>query len=177
MFSFRFSCLAALASLVLLTACAEGGLKTTANYPDKAKEDMYKYGSLVSDTGGFNFFDSADDKKAGGTGGIGVNAYLWRASLDTVSFMPIASADPFGGVIITDWYSAPDAPEERAKLNILILDRDLRADGVRVSMFRQIHTPQGAWVDAPVATASTAKLEDAILTRARQMRLAQKENK
>ncbi|MCL2468646.1 MAG: DUF3576 domain-containing protein [Alphaproteobacteria bacterium] len=163
-------------ALSLLAGCADSAIKTDPSYPDRAKEDRYKYGSMVSDEGGFSFFNKEDKKDSGG-GGLGVNAYLWRASLDTVSFMPIASADPFGGVIITDWYSAPEAPEERAKVNIFILDRDLRADGVRVSIFRQIHTPQGSWKDAPVAAESATRLEESILTRARQMRLAQKEGK
>lgn len=107
----------------------------------------------------------------GGGGGIGVNNLLWRASLDTVSFMPLVSADPFGGVIITDWYTPPSAPDERFKVNIYILGRALRADGIRASVFRQ--QMQGAtWVDAPVALNTATDLENAILTRARQMRLA-----
>lgn len=106
-----------------------------------------------------------------GGGGIGVNNLLWRASLDTVSFMPLVSADPFGGVIITDWYTPPSAPDERFKVNIYILGRALRADGIRASVFRQ--QMQGAgWVDAPVALNTATDLENAILTRARQMRLA-----
>ncbi len=104
-------------------------------------------------------------------GGIGVNNLLWRASLDTVSFMPLVSADPFGGVIITDWYTPPSAPDERFKVNIYILGRALRADGIRASVFRQ--QMQGAgWVDAPVALNTATDLENAILTRARQMRLS-----
>ena len=107
----------------------------------------------------------------GGGGGIGVNNLLWRASLDTVSFMPLVSADPFGGVIITDWYTPPSAPDERFKVNIYILGRALRADWIRASVFRQ--QMQGAgWVDAPVALNTATDLENAILTRARQMRLA-----
>ncbi len=106
---------------------------------------------------------------------IGVNGFLWRASLDTISFMPIASADPFGGVIITDWYSAPDASDERTKLNVFIRDRDLRADGIKVSVFRQVKDAGGEWKDATVAAATAGSLENAILTRARQIRLAQKQ--
>jgi hypothetical protein len=117
------------------------------------------------------------DKKGGGGGGgggasIGVNSYLWRATLDTVSFMPLASADPFGGVIITDWYSPPDQPSERFKVNIFILGRELRADGVRASVFRQKREPTGQWADANVDPATGTDLENAILTRARQMRLS-----
>jgi Domain of unknown function (DUF3576) len=119
----------------------------------------------------------SDNNSAGGGGGgvgsgIGVNSYLWRATLDTVSFMPLASADPFGGVIITDWYSPPDRANERFKVNIFILGRELRADGVRASVFRQTREAGGQWMDAAVDQATGTDLENAILTRARQMRLS-----
>ena len=104
--------------------------------------------------------------------GIGVNAFLWRASLDTISFMPLASADPFGGVIITDWYSPPEARSERFKLNVYILGHDLRADGIRAAVFRQLQDGSGNWLDAAVDTATGTELENAILTRARQLRIA-----
>lgn len=107
-----------------------------------------------------------------GQAGVGVNSFLWRASLDTVSFMPLASADPFGGVIITDWYSPPDTPDERFKVNIFILGRDLRADGVRASVFHQKKDATGNWSEAPVDGNTGTDLENAILTRARQIRLS-----
>jgi len=102
---------------------------------------------------------------------LGVNSYLWHASLDTLSFLPLRSADPFGGVILTDWYSAPSAPNERMRVTVYILDRRLRADGLKVTVFRQAVTPQG-WADAAVNPETAVKLEDAILTRARELRLA-----
>ncbi len=106
----------------------------------------------------------------GGTAGIGVNTFLWRASLDTVAFMPLSSADPFGGVIITDWYSPPEVPSERFKMTVYILDRQLRADGVKVSVFRQELSSGDRWVDSSVGVNTASELEDAILTRARQLR-------
>lgn len=109
----------------------------------------------------------------GAGGGLGVNSYLWRASLDTVSFMPLNSADPFGGVIITEWYTPPDSPNERFKINIVILGRDLRADGVRANVFRQQLTQTGTWVDQTVSPETNTELENAILTRARQLRITQ----
>lgn len=109
------------------------------------------------------------EEDAGG-GGLGVNSYLWRASLDTLTFLPVNSADPFGGVIITDWYSPPEAAgDERFKLNVYILGRALRADGVKVAVFRQVASA-GAWSDAPVEQGVGMKIEDAILMRARQLR-------
>ena len=100
---------------------------------------------------------------------IGVNAYLWRASIDTLSFAPLTQADSNGGVIVTDWYASPTNPGERIKLTISILDQDLRADALRVAASRQINQ-NGSWVDAPVAAATVQKLEDIILTRARDLR-------
>jgi hypothetical protein len=102
---------------------------------------------------------------------LGVNSYLWHATLDTLAFMPLASADPYGGVIITDWYSAPSDPNERMKVTIYILDRRLRADGLKIAVFRQTRSTEG-WVDAEVNAQTATKLEDAILTRARELRLA-----
>jgi hypothetical protein len=110
---------------------------------------------------------------ANGTGsgaGIGVNAYLWRGALDTLSFMPLASADPFGGVIITDWYQPPGDAAERYKATAYILGQDLRADGVRVSVFKQVST-NGQWVDAEVAPGTNEDIEDKVLARARQLRV------
>ncbi len=100
---------------------------------------------------------------------IGVNSYLWRASLDTISFMPLVQTDSNGGVIVTDWYANPGSPNERMKLTVSILDQDLRADALRVAASRQIL--QGSqWVDAPVAAATVQKLEEVILTKARDLR-------
>src|SRR3954447_13606831 len=102
---------------------------------------------------------------------IGVNSYLWRAALDTVSFAPLLQADANTGVIITDWYANPRAPGERVKLTVAILDQDLRADALRVSASREVNQ-NGAWVPAPVSAATVQKLEAIILTRARDLRRA-----
>ena len=102
---------------------------------------------------------------------IGVNSYLWRASLDTLSFMPLLQTDSNGGVIVTDWYVNPQQPGERLKVTVSILDQDLRADAVRVAALRQVNQG-GQWVAAPVQAATTQKLEDIILTRARDLRRA-----
>jgi len=105
----------------------------------------------------------------GGGGGLGVNAFLWRATLDTLSFMPLSSADPFGGVVITDWFSPPGTNGERFRATAFILGRQLRSDGVRVSVFRQ-ESRGNAWIDVPVSTSTNAELEDQVLTRARELR-------
>jgi len=120
----------------------------------------------------FGGLNSGNNGQGSGQAGVGVNSYLWRASLDTVSFMPLSSADPFGGVIITDWYSPPDQPAERFKVNVFILGRELRADGVRASVFHQTKDNAGQWAEAPVDTNTATDIENAILTRARQLRLS-----
>ena len=100
---------------------------------------------------------------------IGVNSYLWRAALETVSFAPLLQADSAGGVIVTDWYANPANPGERMKVSVAILDQDLRADALRVAASRQVQQA-GGWVDAPVQAATVQKLEDIILTKAREIR-------
>jgi len=120
--------------------------------------------------GGLNW-SFGGSSSGGGNAGIGVNSFLWRASLDTVSFMPLNTTDPFGGVIITDWYQTPESPNERFKLTVFILDRELRADGVRVNAFRQERNEASEWIDAAIDPEVPLQIENAILTRARQLRV------
>ena len=109
---------------------------------------------------------------AAAAGSLGVNGYLWRATLDTLAFMPLASADPYGGTVITDWYVNPEKPDERFKATVYILDARLRADGLKVSVFKQTRDATGAWIDAATAAQTETDIENAILTRARQLRLS-----
>ena len=116
------------------------------------------------------FGNKRDQGEAEGSAGIGVNSHLWRASLDTISFMPLTSADPFGGVIITDWYSPPEKPSERFKMTIYILTRTLRADGLKVAVFRQKLKESGVWIEESITPSTISGLENKILERARQLR-------
>lgn len=106
---------------------------------------------------------------------MGVNAYLWRASLETLEFMPLAEVDPFGGVIITDWYANPEAPAERFKANVYILDANLRADALKTSIFKQVREGN-SWIDAKVDADTGRQIENAILTRARELYIATVDN-
>lgn len=133
------------------------------------ENDIYNEDPSVFGSGGLLNMGRANDDSGSG---IGVNSYLWRASLDTISFMPLASADPFGGTIITDWYTPPETPNERFKLNVFILDKQLRSDGVSVKVFRQ-NLKGGNWKDSTATDTTARQLEEAILTRARQMRVDQ----
>ena len=162
----------ALSTLLLLAACGSGHLRGVAQdeYQDYRTKGADR-GKLLGDQGlAFAFGKSA---KGGpqdqGSTGLGVNAYLWRASLDTLRFMPLTSADPFGGVIITDWYEPPGSPGERFKATAYILGRQLRTDGIKVSIFRQT-IQNGRWTDASVSPLTTSEIENKILARARELR-------
>ncbi len=168
----RFLLAASVASLAL-SACSSDD--RNYSYPDANRagknSDLYGKSSNIFGDGGFSLFGGdKKNKQEGGGSGIAVNAFLWRASLDTVSYLPLASADPFGGVIITDWYTATETPNERVKMQIYILDRQLRSDVLRVSVFREaMH--DGHWVAAPVNDRTVRTIEDSILTRARELRI------
>lgn len=163
---------AVLLSLALvLAACSGGKTATEEELMNTEERRKARVGKLFGeDTFVFGPGDRRGDESGGGSG-IAVNGYLWRASLDTMSFMPLTSADPFGGVIVTDWYVPPESPNERFKVQIYILDRQLRADGLRVTVFRQVRSGYDRWIDAEVKRETSAELENAILTRARQLRI------
>ena len=149
-------------------------LDPVAEYPTRQAGDQEPvYGKREGIFGKGGLFSASREAEEGqGKYGLGVNAFLWRASLDTLSFMPLESADPFGGTIITDWYVPDPSKNERFRANAFILDRQLRADGIRVSVFRQTLS-KGGWTDAPVSQDTARQLEDTILTRARELRIAQ----
>lgn len=162
--------------LISLAACGS----SQSSYPEdwgagtNPNPDMYRSGpGSITGGEGISLTDSLSLRGSSESGGpvLGVNGYLWRATLDTLSFMPLASADPFGGVIITDWFAAPENPNEQMKVTVYILDKRLRADGLKVAVFRQQRT-EGGWIDAPVNPDTANRLENAILTRARELRLA-----
>lgn len=160
----------------LLGACS--GVDSKAQYPTGADRsatgdnNIYAEAPSVLGPGGLSIFNR--DKKKEETG-IGVNSYLWRAALDTVSFMPLVSADPFGGLIITDWTQSETNPNERYKLNVMIIGTELRATAVSVKTFKQVRSG-GSWKDANASPDMSRKVEDSILTRARQLRIAARDN-
>jgi hypothetical protein len=141
-------------SLSALAACSSSGPKTQ------------------SDGGGLFGLGRGKSAPAAEQPTIGVNGYLWRATLDTLAFMPLASADPYGGVVITDWYINPEKADERFKCTVYILDARLRADGLNVAVFKQTRDAAGTWVDAPSASQTETDIENAILTKARQLKLS-----
>ncbi|CAK0767041.1 DUF3576 domain-containing protein [uncultured Gammaproteobacteria bacterium] len=158
---------------LVLSACGMLPGGKTETIEERDKQTMYKHGSLFGGEGGIQLFGPKRRDDPSQSGGIGVNSFLWRAALDTLAFMPIASADPFGGVILTDWHSPPDTPNERFKINLYILDRQLRADAIKTSVFKQVKRGADDWRDTSIGAETATQLEDAILTRARQLRIAQ----
>jgi hypothetical protein len=166
-------------SLIAISLLLAGCSGTRTEAPDEYVSDQQgrireQYGTVHGDSEGFVLFSTRGDQGAnqgGGGPGIAVNPFLWRASLETIDFMPLAQADPFGGVIITDWYSPPETPNERFKLNVFILGEALRSDGVKVSVFRQTNSG-GGWQDATADPKTATGIEDNILTRARELRVA-----
>lgn len=167
------------AATLVLAVAACGGEKQGVeyNYPTKNRGDTApRFGDEKKETiFGPEGLLGGDSKNKGPATGIGVNSFLWRASLDTVGFMPIASADPFGGTILTEWYQLPESPDERVKMTVFILDRALRADGVKVTVFKQVPDKKGGWTDVPVDPSLSTSVEDSILTRARELRIKTQE--
>jgi hypothetical protein len=173
---------AAAIAVTAVAACSSDSVKPNSTPPDfmglgsgsPGDASVTRLGG--SDSGtifgiGKNQKDQANGGGGGGGGGtgIGVNAFLWRGALDTIAFMPLASADPFGGVIITDWYTPPGTNGERFKATVYILSRDLRSDGIRVNIYRQV-LQNGQWMDATVSDATAGDIENKVLARARHMR-------
>ena len=162
--------------LFTLTIVGCGSLATEEEFPQGTARDRANplFGQSIFGEGGLQLFgeDSVWSSNDNGGAGIGVNSFLWRASLDAMSFMPLSSADPFGGVIITEWFGPPDIDGERFKMTVYILGRALRADALKVSLFRQIKSKSGDWTDAKVNPETITNLENRILERARQIKTA-----
>jgi hypothetical protein len=167
---------AALAAALAIAACSSDAAKLGPSPPNYAgpADNRSPTARPPGDDSGVLFSSgtgnrSGDHTPGAGENGLGVNAYLWRGALDTIGFMPLLSADPFDGVILTDWYIPPGVSGERFKAAVYVLGRDLRSDGVRVNINRQVEQ-NGQWVDASMAPSTVADIENKILARARRMR-------
>ncbi len=152
-----------LVSCLALSACGGGGPTVSQASINNPETDTLPPQQQNADASSLFTFGKSNSTPGGP--GIQVNAYLWRATLDTLSFMPLVSADPFGGVIITDWYSPPATPDERFKANAYILSQQMSANAIQVSLFHQVRE-NGAWQDAEVDPSTVSGLEDRILARA-----------
>lgn len=171
----KYVCLcSALIIALTLSACGKDGIKSEAKYPTgndrNLSDNIYEEPETIFGDSSLFSFGKKDKKKVQVDNGLEINSYLWRASLDTISFMPLASADPFGGVIITEWYQPPATPDERFKANIFIVGRELRTNGLTAKVFRQKKV-NDVWQNIDPSPQTNKKLEDTILTRARALRV------
>lgn len=162
--------LALFVAALSITACS--GIESEAKYPtrDGGRHAVYDEPESIFGPDGINLLGGSEDEKQKAAG-LGVNKYLWRATLDTLSFMPIATADPFGGTILTDWYMPNPDANERVKVNAFILSQELRSDALKITTFRQI-LKNGTWVDAPTDDKTAFEMENTVLLRARELRIA-----
>ena len=162
-----------LLGMLALAGCGSSTIKPNQipdNFVGQGGPNSESSKSIGSALGSDVIFGTSKSKQPEtGGGGLGVNAYLWRGALDTLSFMPLSSADPFGGVIITDWWQPQSAEGERFKATAYILGRELRADALRLAMFRQVEQ-KGQWVDAPMPPSTVSEIENRVLSRARTLR-------
>jgi len=158
---------ALVAALLSLSAC---GVKTSNADVNNFQNSGLPQGQTGDSGLAWSFGKGSNSTNSQATQ-IQVNAYLWRATLDTLSFMPMVSADPFGGVVITDWYSPASTPGERFKVNAYILSKQLTANAIQISVFHQVQTATG-WADAPVDPSLASGLEDRILSRAADLQAA-----
>lgn len=169
-----FTCL-----FLLLTGCQssqeakpDSASGTGSQFPGTREEQRREHVGKLGGGDGLFSFGGSNKEDSGPASGIMVNSYAWRASLDTLSFMPLVSADPFGGVIITDWYEDPSARGERFKMTVIMMSKTLRSDAVKLTVFKQRYDDKTGWQDVPVSDKVSRDLENKILTRARQLRVA-----
>ena len=136
-------------------------------------ETRLQTGGGLLGKGGLSFGDILGNSEENATSApatMNVNIFLWRASLETIDFMPLNSADPIGGTIITDWYSTSDNQNERCKLNIFISGKRLNAENLKVRSFCQENKNQ-TWVNKNINKENNIKIENAILNKAKKIRL------
>lgn len=155
---------------VSLTACSS--LQGESIYPEEIGPNKYGEPGQKKETL-FSGLSLSFGGESNQNSGLNINSFLWRASLDTISFMPIASVDPFGGVILTDWYYPPENKNERFKLNVFILSAFLQADALKVSVFKEVKNDKGNWSEEATDPDVASEIEKSILTRARELKIAQ----
>ena len=137
--------------------------KTSVTGTERAKKN-------IEEGRGVGLFGQVTGRRGGGTFEFANANELWRASLDVIDFMPLASVNYSGGIIITDWYSTTDNQDERCKLNVFISGKSLKTENLKVTSFCQEFVNQ-KWINKKVEDESNIKIENAILNRAKKLRL------
>lgn len=163
-----------------LTACGGGDYsqkEDSAKGPAGPSRNPNELGESVFGADGISLNALRSGGTLGGStvegGSLPVNKFLWQAALDTLSFMPLNSTDPFTGVIATDWSSAPASPNERFKVTVYVVNPELAASALKVAVFREARGADGSWLPSAVSPDTPRQIEDAILTRARQIKIAE----
>lgn len=165
-----------LASIFIVSATLAGcgGANIESADSNPTPHDTAQGPGLFSGSSG-NILDAfrqgGNSANATATAKIGVNAYLWRAALESVSFMPITQTDSAGGVIVTDWYSTSSQPNERVKANVYILGTALLPQNLKLNVFREERSASGVWTPVEVSPSTLRQLEDTILNKARTLRV------
>ena len=140
---------------------------------DDAQNRLVSGGGLFGKKGGISILGLGNNKDGVQTSmGMPINPYLWKGSLETVEFMPLISADPFAGIILTDWYSSGNSLNERCKVNIFIKGVELNSQNLKVNSFCQKLNPSNIWIDQPTIVDNNIQLENAIFNKAKKFRLA-----
>ena len=135
-----------------------------------AENKLQSGGGLFGKKGGLDLLNQ--DKKTASIGmGMPINPYLWKASLETINFMPLSSADPFAGLIITDWYSQNNT-NERCKINIFIKGVELKTSNLKVNSFCQTLSDTNNWISNETDIMTNAQIENAILNKAKKLKLS-----
>ena len=138
---------------------------------DDAQNRLITGGGLFGKKASINLLGDENDSQQTSVGmGLPINPFLWRASIETINFMPLASTDPFAGTIITDWYTAENSFGERCKLNIFINGADMKTENLKVSSFCQ-SLKNNQWVNSPSNSENNTRLENAILNKAKKLKL------
>lgn len=161
-----------LLALLAIGACGKlAGPPAKDSFPPASRENRLAYGKEGRGDNGSLKDLVLGDRNGSNENALPVNKYLWRASLDTLSFLPLASTDPFSGVISTEWGASPDAPNERVRVTAYVEGTELTARALDVSVFRETLNPTGAWVAGTVNPQTAAQVKDKILLRARELRI------
>ena len=174
MLKFKFPFL--IVYLLFLTSCSDVEIGDRPP-PNRSPDDelMEAFDPKNYEEGGTTIIEDLTDDlfgaKGGGGGGIGVNVHLWKASLDTLAFMPLSSADPFGGVIITDWYSNAGSSEEKFKIIAYITGTELRVDALKITVFKKIRDENGDWIDQTTSKDMAIRIENSVFTKAKEYRI------
>lgn len=174
MFRFQYRFLLAFAAVLALAlgACNSDHPQAAARVK-KADSNPSSSSGVDTDATIWTFLGLArehPDREPGPKTGPSVNPILWQAARDTLGFVESASEDPQTGEYVTKWYSPQDKKDERFKIYVFVLARELRSDSIAVNIIREQRSPDGKWVLASLNKSLDGALQLAILRKATELR-------